>query len=351
LRNGSTLLDEVRDSRGLDPLPDGQGAQALIYTSTGAMTLAQVMAASEAELNPVETPTPVPTNETPPPGQAEPGKPAEGAGEAEAPSKLAEKLARAAPKHITADRPKTRRHAAALRKAIAPILTKCGDEAAADVAMQLRGFHKAADDAGAPTNAELAKRIAEAVALDELSAIASAAYDDLQAVAADSGDLALVSIDASGDGLTDQVFQRAADFARARAAEMVSLQGPDHIVQPTRDMIRQVIADGLDENLGSEKIADAVQASTAFSTERAELIAHTEIANANGQGKLAGWQLAEQTGLKLQKSWLALSACCDECALNEAASPIPLGGVFPSGDDAEPGHPRCRCVTYAEVVE
>jgi hypothetical protein len=43
LRNGSTTIDEVRDRRGEDPLPDGLGAKPLIYTQKGAMRLEDVV--------------------------------------------------------------------------------------------------------------------------------------------------------------------------------------------------------------------------------------------------------------------------------------------------------------------
>jgi hypothetical protein len=209
-----------------------------------------------------------------------------------------------------------------------------------------KGFRKAADDSGM-TNAQIAAQIARSVSLRDLESLD--AYADLFEVANDSGALATASVGA--DGLTDQVFQRAADFARERAATLVSLQGSDNIVQPTRDMIRDVIAKGLDDNLGADKIADLVQASTAFSEERADLIARTEIANANGQGKLEGWRAATETGLTLTKSWLTAGACCDDCALNEAAGAIDLEDDFPSGDDAEPAHPACKCVTIAAEAE
>lgn len=43
LRNGSRTLDEVRDRYGDDPLPDGLGRRPLIYTSTGATPLSEVV--------------------------------------------------------------------------------------------------------------------------------------------------------------------------------------------------------------------------------------------------------------------------------------------------------------------
>ena len=356
LRNASATIDEVRDARGDDPLPDGLGAKPMIFTSTGAMTLEQVLKAAEDALNPVETPTPLPTNETPPPGQKEPAAqkpPGNGSGTGgpgRTPASTAAKLAKRADA-IKADRPKARRHAAALRKAIAPVLTKLGDEVSAEVGMKLRGLHKAADDTGSLTNAQIAAAVAEAVNLSGLDDLAGAAYDDLFEVAYDSAGLALASVGAPADELTGQVFQRAADWARARAAELVSLQGPDNIVATTREMIRAVIAGGLEQNLGSQRIADLVQTSTAFSAERADLIAHTEIANANGQGKLDGWRAAETAGVVLQKSWVTFGACCDDCATNEAAGAIGLDDTFPSGDDAEPAHPHCVCAVIAEEVQ
>lgn len=359
LKNATTTRDEVRDARGQDPLPNGMGGFAFVQTTTGGITLEQIKLASDQALNPPEPPKPSPqapdaAQVVTPGAEAAPagggngdGKPPAQVGASAAPKpEPAQKLAKAAP--ITADRPKARRHAVALRKTIAPILTKTGDEVSAEVGMQLRGLHKAADDAGTLTNAQLAAQIAQAVSLAKLDALSDGAYDDLFEVAYDSATLGLASVGATTtDELTNQVFQRAADWARQRAAELVSLQGPDNIVGPTRDMIRDIIAKGLDDNIGSSKIADAVQASTAFSADRADLIAKTEIANANGQGKLAGWQ---ESGLDLQVSWLTAGACCDDCADNEAASPIPLGDTFPSGDDAEPAHPGCKCVTTAEVI-
>lgn len=38
----------------------------------------------------------------------------------------------------------------------------------------------------------------------------------------------------------------------------------------------------------------------------------------------------------------------DDCLENEAAGAIPLGEAFPSGHDAPPAHPNCRC--YLEPV-
>jgi hypothetical protein len=351
LKNGSTTLDEVRDGRGQDPLPDGLGAKPFIYTSTGGVTLEQVWNASDNALNPPEPPTAVAEL----PGAA---KPVSGAAAPKAAPKptappKAEKLAKAG-SLITADRPKARRAAVSLRKAVSPILQKAGDEVAAEVGRKLRGLGKAADDTGGLMNAALAAKLAKEADLRALDAIASASFDDLFEIASDSTELALASVGVKAEGdLVDQVHQRAVDYAKRRGAELVSLDGDKNIVDATRAAIQTAIFEGLEANIGADAIADSIQASTAFSAYRAELIADTEIAFANADGKLAGWNAAADTGLTLTHSWQTSNDgdCCDECQGNEDQGAIPIDEAFESGDDAEPAHPNCKCVTYAEVVD
>lgn len=363
LRNGSATIDEVRDARGDEALPDGLGSKPMLYTGTGAMTLEQVLNSAEKSINEVEPPTPLPDNQAPTPGQGEPGDPG-GKVTVKAPVKVpaetpivaeanpTAKMAKAAPKLISGVRPKARRHAASLSSAIGPILAKTGDHVGAVVGRKLRGLLKAApaDDGGA--HAKMAAQIANALDLRSMDDLSGAAYEDLFEVAYDSGQLAVASVGQASDSLTDQVFQRAAAFAKARAAEMVSAEGDESLIGATRNTIRDTIAAGLDANIGADAIAEAVQASTAFSAERSELIANTEIANANGQGKLGGWKAAAaDSGLTLEKYWEADAEACPICLENEAASPLALDDDFPSGDDAEGAHPRCECSTYALPVD
>lgn len=56
LRNGSAIIDEIRDSRGQDPLPNGMGAKPLIYTSTGVVSLEEALKPQPAPM--LEPPTP-----------------------------------------------------------------------------------------------------------------------------------------------------------------------------------------------------------------------------------------------------------------------------------------------------
>lgn len=343
LKNGSLVLDEVRDRNGEDPLPNGMGKMPLIYTATGATPLPDVLDPPEPPAPVIMHPPGAPGAEPPAPGAPKPD-PKQPAPKAKA-KPDAEKLAKAA-KLIEADRPKARRAAASLQKKLEPILQKTGDHVAALIAPRLRGrLGKAADDG------DFARKLADQVNLSTLQDVIDAVQGDLSDVALDSGQLAIASVGVEPtDALVNQVNEAAIDYAKRRAAEMVSVDGDKNIVESTRNMIRDVIVKGLEDNIGADAIADAIQESAAFSADRAELIANTEIAMANEGGKQAGWKAAASTGLNLEVFWQTSNlGCCDVCETNADASPVDLGRPFPSGDANAPAHVRCRCVTWART--
>jgi len=346
LKNGSRTLDEVRDARGEDALPDGLGAKPLIYTASGAVTL-------ESVINPPEPPEQV---VVPAPG-AEPvpgGKPVPANDEAAPkPAKpaAAEKLAKIAP--ITAARPKARRAKVSLTKGLTKILAAEGDATAAAVEKQLAKLGKAEEDPKISA-ARIADAIASGLSFDELLQIEQLIEDDLGDLAADSAKLAVDALGIKPDeGLTNRVYDRAVAWVKERGAELVSVDGDESLVESTRNMMRSIIADGLEQNIGTDAIAEAIQESAAFSEDRATTIAQTEVAMANGAGKGAGWAEAQADGLVITKSWQTSNDgdTCDECLGNEAEGDIPLDQAFSSGDDFEPAHPRCSCVTTAEATD
>ena len=77
------------------------------------------------------------------------------------------------------------------------------------------------------------------------------------------------------------------------------------------------------------------------SDSRATSIAHTELNRAMSQASLDAYRANDITG----KGWMTFNPC-PLCARNEAAGVIPVGQAFPSGDQAPPGHNRCRCSIY-----
>ncbi len=204
--------------------------------------------------------------------------------------------------------------------------------------------------------AEISDRIANGADLDDLQDMIAQVEAELQAVGLDTGAQMLAQISAHSSELTNVVNQDAVDYARRRAAEMVGMRydGDGNLVenpnadyaidQATRDSIRSTIADGLQNNIGTDAIADAIEESYGFSEERADLIAETEVARANMQSSLDATTAArDELGINLGKYWQITSEACDLCQGNADAGVIALDDAFPSGDDSPPGHPRCRC--------
>lgn len=160
------------------------------------------------------------------------------------------------------------------------------------------------------------------------------------------GAYAQVSVGEIGDDIFDQLNDRALDWAQDHAADLVS-----QIDDTTQDYIRAAITEGLNNGDGLDSIADDIEDITGFSAERAALIASTEITGANSQGALQGYKQArDDNGVTLFKAWLITDEACDICQDNSDAGPIDLDDDFPSGDDAPPAHPNCRCaltpITY-----
>lgn len=165
----------------------------------------------------------------------------------------------------------------------------------------------------------------------------------LTLVAEDGGQSFLASIDLSDD-LFGQVHERAVRYVRDHGAELVT-----DIDESTRNMLAGTIADSLAANEGITALTDRIASDYAFSDDRAQLIAETEVANANQAGALEGMKAARDAGVKLKKIWLPDAEACDICLDNGDAGPIDLDDTFPSGDDAPQAHPNCRCVLASEV--
>lgn len=200
--------------------------------------------------------------------------------------------------------------------------------------------------------------VADDIDLSGLDVLVDVLAADLADVGSDTGVRALAQLGApSEDALVNQINEAAIAQSRARAAELVGkrfladgtlIDNPDAryaITQSTRDAIRDTITKGLADNIGIPGISDAIESSFAFSTERAALIANTEVRRANSYGALEGYKAVRSTGVDVMKEWLTAADCDDEevCLPNADDGPINLDDTFSSGDDAPPGHPNCRC--------
>lgn len=184
---------------------------------------------------------------------------------------------------------------------------------------------------------KIGKKISEQLSLFSLQDIASDIQDDLSDIAAEGGELWLAQVKVPNkEELFDKVNDRAVIYARDRGVELVS--GVD---DATRDEMARLIAKGLEDNIGMDAIADNIANGYAFSAERSELIARTEIGNANQNGVLSGMKEARDAGVKLGKFWIPDDQACDDCLANADDGVIGLDEDFSSGDDAPLAHPRC----------
>jgi hypothetical protein len=361
LKNGSATWDEVRDRAGDDPYPDNLGSEPVVFTTTGPVPLKMVEEIAQRKTLPPQ-PLPGQTDETAyeedaggnaPPAAGKPAKP--GAPQPKPGNNApAQKLAKAdLPDEALAlsiDRPKALRAAAALKRSIMDVF----DKARHDIAAQVERSPKL-DKAERDPNIE-AGAIAESIDLRSILDLHKPLEAEIRLIATDSAKIALtVAGVANPLDLVDQVNQAAVEYASEHAAELVSESGAadTSLVESTRQMIRSVIASGLEENIGRDAIATNIQNSTAFSDYRADMIANTEIARANAAGKSAAYDAVAADGNTMVKEWFVSGdeGVCPECEANDAQGEIPYDEEFDSGDDMEPAHPNCRCVVVARVVD
>lgn len=151
-----------------------------------------------------------------------------------------------------------------------------------------------------------------------------AGYEALQKIAADAADY---------DKMLSVVNEEAVEWAKTDAAKLIT-----NVDSATRDMLKGSIEEALNEGLSTQDLADLLADNHAFSDERAETIARTELAFANVQGTVNGYK---ESGVVSGVEWLlAQGEYCEECEAMVGKS-----GTLEDGIDGEfpPLHPNCRC--------
>lgn len=179
--------------------------------------------------------------------------------------------------------------------------------------------------------------------LAELAALA----DQLGDVGSDAALrlLGQIGLDGSED-IVNLVSRRAVAAAENQAADLVS-----NVTDATRNMLQRIIAAGLSDNIGTGAIADSIEASAAFGEDRAQLIAHTEVRNANERGVLEGLRGARDAGVIVKKSVLLGPDPCEICLENADVGAIDIDDEFPSGDTEPTFHVRCECALTGVVQD
>lgn len=382
-------INEGREALGLDPSDDPAADTLMVKTATGFVPLGagtaqeeRAATSHEAGLN-ADAEGNGDASNAPPggtgsgqgkktdDGKPEPSKPAAAKDDKEV-GKLADlPFAKAAKtrriKALTCDSPTIEAATAKMAKLLTARLKAIGGDVAGQVKRLLRKLGKLPDDPAHPgdheenTAAEADMtwgRIVNDIDLSGINSIADDTAALVEQVASEAvrGYLAQVGVTTESD-LVNQINERAIEWAKERSAELVSFNADAEysLVSSTREAIRQVIVDGLTENIGTDEIAANLEASFGFSADRADLIARTEISTANSMGSLIGARGArDDLGLDTKKAWsTAGDDKVDEdiCQTNEDEGPIPLDQDFQSGDESTPGHPNCRCAMVYEVDE
>lgn len=153
--------------------------------------------------------------------------------------------------------------------------------------------------------------------------------------------------------ITEQVNLRAVEWATARAAELVGMRvnaAGEFVVNPnaqwtitdgTRALLRGDVVRAIEEGTSTATLAGQLEESYAFSADRAETIARTELAHADVAGNLITYR---DSGVVEGKEWVLGSEHDDDDECDDAAAM----GVVPLDDDFggigdPPAHPKCVC--------
>jgi len=125
------------------------------------------------------------------------------------------------------------------------------------------------------------------------------------------------------------------------------------ITDTTREALRAQIDRIMAEGTDPRALAQAIRESAQFGKPRAELIARTELNMANNALALESYYQARAMGIRVLKVWTTANddRVDPECVANGAAGPLELEAPFPSGDQAPPCHPRCRCAIAPKRIK
>lgn len=231
------------------------------------------------------------------------------------------------PEPVDLDAPTAVSTRTTLAKAIAAALELAAESIAKDVSTAI---------ADGETNADM---IVDRLVAPALAEVEGELKQALTAVAEDADASATVAMGMQVE--IKLVNQRAASWANARAAQLITSNGAGgELLDATRDLIRADVAQAITDGLSSKQLAKVLADNYAFSKTRAQTIAQTEIAKASVQGHLHAWIAS---GVVKRKRWVLGENACVVCQANADQGEIPLLLEFKSGDIGPPGHPRCRC--------
>lgn len=165
------------------------------------------------------------------------------------------------------------------------------------------------------------------------------------------------SVKADKSGWVSLPNLRAQEYAKKHAAEAVT-----QINDTTRKEIARIVSDGVKSGASYNDIAKeiknkfeefAVPMPQKHVSNRAVLVAVTELANAYCEGNAQVGDYLQDNGVKMMKAWQTLedNRVSDGCKENERVGWIPINKEFPSGHMHPPRFPGCRCDFLQDILE
>jgi hypothetical protein len=165
---------------------------------------------------------------------------------------------------------------------------------------------------------------------------------------------AVAKIDASITGSFGRVNEAALEYAHERAAELVGLKwvggelvpNPDAqwaITNSTRDWLAESVAQAFEAGMSPAQLAELIESSPAFSASRAQMIASTEVGNANVATLL---HTSIAAGATHKRSFLSADHPDDDddiCVDAADAGEVPIDFDYGAGQLGPLFHPRCKC--------
>lgn len=176
----------------------------------------------------------------------------------------------------------------------------------------------------------------------------------LTGIAVAAGNDAVSTLGLFDEETLKRVSARSTAYAQDRAAEMVGMKriGGElvenssaewSISDATRTMLKSSITKAMEEGLSNAELKKTILESGVFSEARADMIARSETAIADVRGAAAGWI---ESGVVGGAQFDASPDCCDDCQAEDGTI-VPLASV----DDLELLHPGCRCSWSAVLTD
>jgi len=346
VNTGIITVDEARDKRGYEPLPEPVVESPVMplaapfdpanpepaHTGTAQVTASQVPpvpASGSQSKVPAGSQSKVPAgSQSKVPAGSQAKVPA-------GPQASAEKLAKASGSVGPEAQSK---HEKALRAGVKKFFRSQAGKIAAQITSQVSKVEKSESPESRASqiiknldlNTDALARVVQPVLEDATTQAAEDAAADLPDGAVPAAMLKVVN-------------DKAVAYAQGHTGSLV--KGID---EATRKYLAADVIQCLNEGLSTAELAELLVDGYAFSDARAETIARTEANNALNQGTMTTWQ---ESGVVSGKTWIVGDGCCDDCADLDGET-VDLDEDFP-GDvgDAPPGHPNCRCSMTAVLSD